>query len=53
VKDIQSLLRHTNPLTTLKHYQKTIPESLQRAVEDWDAELTGKSGSQALISKPN
>jgi integrase len=53
VKDTQALLRHSNPLTTLKHYQKTLEESLIAAVENWDAELTGVPLSQALNPKPN
>jgi integrase len=43
IKDTQSLLRHTDPQTTLKHYQKTLEESLISAVEGWDAELTGRT----------
>jgi integrase len=39
VKDTQALLRHTNPATTLKHYQKVLEESVIAGVESWDAEL--------------
>ena len=39
VKDAQALLRHTNPSTTLKHYQQVLEESLVNGVESWDAEL--------------
>jgi integrase len=53
VKDTQSLLRHADAQTTLKHYQKTIEESLRRAVEDWDSELTGKPLSRMPSVKPN
>ena len=53
VKDAQSLLRHADAQTTLKHYQKTIEESLRRAVEDWDAELVGKPLNNTLGPKPN
>jgi len=53
VKDTQSLLRHADAQTTLKHYQKTIEDSLRLAVESWDAELTGKPLHKALSSMPN
>ena len=39
LKDAQALLRHSNATTTLKHYQKTLDESLIAGVESWDAEL--------------
>src|SRR5271165_3712074 len=42
VKDVQALLRHDDAATTLKHYQKTIEESLVRGVANWDAELCPK-----------
>jgi integrase len=41
VKDTQALLRHANPTTTLKHYQKVLEESVVRGVESWDAEISG------------
>lgn len=40
IKDTQTLLRHTSPTITLKHYQKTLDESLVEAVESWDRALT-------------
>ena len=45
LKDTQSLLRHANPLTTLKHYQKTLPQSLIEAVESWDAQLVPRGNN--------
>jgi integrase len=42
IKDTQALLRHSNPTTTLKHYQKTMEESLVQGVADWDSELRRK-----------
>ncbi|MFL6350884.1 MAG: hypothetical protein ACJ74Z_03415 [Bryobacteraceae bacterium] len=39
MKNAQALVRHSNPTTTLKHYQKTLDESLIAGVESWDAEL--------------
>lgn len=39
VKDTQTLLRHSDATTTLKHYQKTLDESLIAGVQGWDAEL--------------
>lgn len=42
IKDVQALLRHDDAATTLKHYQKTIEESLVRGVANWDAELCPK-----------
>jgi integrase len=39
LKDTQSLLRHSSPVTTLKHYQKTLQDSLIAAVESWDQRL--------------
>jgi integrase len=39
MKDRQTQMRHADPATTLKHYQKTIPESQRAAVEDLDAEF--------------
>jgi hypothetical protein len=43
VKDTQALLRHTNAAVTLKHYQKTLDESLVGAVANWDDALTKTS----------
>lgn len=40
VKSAQALLRHTDPSTTLKHYQKTLDDGVIRAAESWDGELT-------------
>ncbi|HTF63307.1 MAG TPA: tyrosine-type recombinase/integrase [Edaphobacter sp.] len=42
IKDTQALLRHSEPETTLKHYQKKLEDSLVRGVEGWDAELVPK-----------
>lgn len=39
VKDAQALLRHADASTTLKHYQKSIPESLVSAVASWEEQL--------------
>jgi integrase len=44
VKDTQALLRHTNAAVTLKHYQKTLDDSLVSAVAGWDEALTNTSG---------
>ena len=45
VKDTQGHLRHTDPETTLRFYQKVIPESLAEAVGSWDRELAGQGGA--------
>ena len=42
VKDAQTLLRHAEPMTTLKHYQKVLDQSLISGVAGWDDELTSK-----------
>jgi hypothetical protein len=34
-------MRHADPATTLKHYQKTIPESQRVAVEALDKKVLG------------
>jgi hypothetical protein len=34
-------MRHADPATTLKHYQKTIPESQRVAVEALDKKFLG------------
>lgn len=44
IKDTQGHLRHTDPETTLRFYQKVIPESLAEAVRSWDRELAGLEG---------
>jgi integrase len=44
VKDMQRHLRHSDPETTLKHYAKSIPESLRTAVAALDAQITGTPG---------
>jgi integrase len=41
VKDRQTHMRHADPATTLKHYQKTIPESQRVAVEALDKKFLG------------
>jgi integrase len=49
IKDAQALLRHTNASTTLKHYQKTLEDSLVQGVGSWYEELTnGKRGPQLI-----
>jgi integrase len=53
VKDMQRHLRHSNPETTLKHYAKSIPESLRTAVAALDAQISGTpGGSSAACSTP-
>lgn len=42
IKDTQSLLRHTDAGTTLKHYQKSMEESLVAGVNSWYKELVPK-----------
>lgn len=49
VKDAQRLLRHNSPLTTLKHYAKSIPESLTLAVEAFSQEITGGPAAGRLM----
>ena len=39
IKDTQGHMRHTDPETTLRHYQKVIPLSLKVAVSGWANEL--------------
>lgn len=41
MKDRQMHMRHANPGTTLKHYQKTIPASQRAAVEELDRSFLG------------
>lgn len=43
-KDAQELLRHTDAATTLKYYQKVLPESVKQAVNSWDAALVPRKG---------
>jgi integrase len=52
VKDTQALLRHTNAAVTLKHYQKTLDDSLVSAVAGWDDALTNTSGKVIPIRQP-
>jgi len=47
VKDMQRHLRHSDPETTLRHYAKTIPESLRVAVAALDAQITGGKSAPA------
>jgi integrase len=39
VKDTQTLMRHADAQTTLKHYQKVLDASLVAGVTNWDSEL--------------
>jgi len=39
VKDTQTLMRHSDAQTTLRHYQKVLDESLRTGVANWDEEL--------------
>jgi hypothetical protein len=41
MKDRQTHMRHADPAATLKHYQKTIPQSQREAVEALDAKFLG------------
>jgi integrase len=43
VKDRQTHMRHADPAVTLRHYQKTIPESHRAAVEELDRKFLGES----------
>ncbi len=43
IKDTQGHMRHTDPETTLRHYQKVIPLSLKLAVKGWANELLVES----------
>jgi hypothetical protein len=47
----QDVLRHANPTTTLKHYQKTLSEELIAGVESWDAELRSSPRSCRLAGR--
>jgi integrase len=42
VKDAQALLRHRDASVTLRHYQKTLNESLISAVGRWEAAVSGE-----------
>lgn len=48
VKDAQRILRHASATTTLKHYAKSIPESLRLAVESFSQEIGGDSQMVAM-----
>jgi integrase len=48
IKDTQSLLRHADPVTTLRHYQKSLDQSLIDAVESWHAQLVPRDGSKRI-----
>ena len=41
VKDVQATLRHANPDLTAGVYMQAIPESVQRAISEWDDEVSG------------
>ena len=51
-------MRHASPATTLKHYQKSIPEAQRSAVEKLDPEFrerpeqseTNEAGQRTMIS---
>jgi hypothetical protein len=49
IKDTQALLRHTTAATTLKHYQKTLEESLIRGVQNWDTGLRSNPSRRATL----
>lgn len=49
VKDTQTLLRHSNAETTLKHYQKTLEESTVSGVASWENELLGIEREPAKV----
>lgn len=42
-KSAQGLLRHSDPHTTLKHYQKRLDASVVKAAESWDAALLART----------
>jgi integrase len=42
-KDTQVQMRHADPLTTLKYYQQSIPESVKRAAVALEAEILKKA----------
>jgi integrase len=41
VKDTQTQLRHSDPETTLRYYQKEIPDSVRAAVESFEIAIKG------------
>ena len=45
IKDVQAHLRHANAKTKLKHYIKSVPESVRVAVESLDYLLKSKPGA--------
>jgi hypothetical protein len=51
VKDRQTHMRHADPATTLKHYQKTIPESQRVAVEALDKKFLGIQETPSATQK--
>lgn len=42
-KDTQAQMRHADPLTTLKYYQQSIPESVKKAAVALEAEILKKA----------
>ncbi|HEX3747551.1 MAG TPA: hypothetical protein VHW09_26625 [Bryobacteraceae bacterium] len=40
-KDTQAQMRHSDPATTLKYYQQSIPESVKKAAVALEAEIMG------------
>jgi integrase len=49
-KDTEAQLRHSDPATTLKYYQQSIPESVKRAAVALEAEiLKRENGSRNRI----
>jgi hypothetical protein len=44
-------MRHADPATTLKHYEKTIPESQRIAVEALDKKFLGLPETPAATEK--
>jgi len=43
MKDRQTQMRHADPATTMKHYQKSLTEGQRAAVEALDAEFKAES----------
>jgi integrase len=54
VKDAQTLLRHTDAQTTLKHYVKELPESVSAGVQSWHDALTRRkpAGRETVVPFP-
>jgi integrase len=50
VKDRLAHMRHASAATTLKHYQKSIPESHRAAVEELDAALRAKPATATIAT---